>query len=645
MITLEGIELRRGPNALLQDASIQVFPGDRLGLVGANGCGKSSLFALLRGEITQDAGELAIPADWTVAHIAQEISDTSVSARNHVLAGDAQWWQLNAAIAEAEQQERGQAMVELHSQFDAIDGYAAPARAARLLAGLGFSESQLAQPLSAFSGGWRMRLSLARALMCRSDLLLLDEPTNHLDMDAIVWLEDWLLRYEGTLILISHDRAFLNRVVTRVAHIEQCHLFDYRGDYDQFERQRAERLAQQQAQFEREQATRAHLQSFVDRFRAKASKAKQAQSRLKALERLNTSAPMLAQQNFALDFPSGQRFPEPLLSLDQAELGYPQASILHQVRWQLRAGDRIGVLGRNGAGKSTLVRSIAGELEVLAGERVAGRGLRIGYFAQHQLEQLNPSMTPLETLRDWTDDEAFAERDRSEQALRDFLGRYGFGGEFADQPIGPRSGGEKARLVLGLLAWQRPHLLLLDEPTNHLDLPMREAVAAALQSFEGALLLVAHDRHLLELCCDDFWLVANGRLERFDDDMDAYVRWLRSRDSALDGEKADSTTTTSNNRRAQRQQRAQQMAQLKPQRARVKQLEQALDKAQQAEQKLAEALANPSLYEDDSHSQEVAKLSKDHGQALQEKSTLEEQWLEAVEALELAEAELSEGVA
>ena len=646
MIVIDSIELRRGAEALLHDASLSIFPGDRLGLVGANGCGKSSLFALFRGELSADAGSISIPPRWTTAHIAQEIRDTSVSARDHVLAGDEEWWSLHKQIEQAEQGEHGQAMVDLHARFEAIDGYSAPARAARMLAGLGFTEDQLDQPLSAFSGGWRMRLSLARALMCRSDLLLLDEPTNHLDLDAIVWLEDWLLRYPGTLILISHDRAFINRVVNRVVHIENQKLNDYKGDYDQFERQRSERLAQQQAVYDKQKAARAHLQSFVDRFRAKASKAKQAQSRLKALERLNASAPMLAEQSFDLDFPSDQRFPEPLLSIREAQLGYPEHPVLNAVKLDLRAGDRIGVLGRNGAGKSTLIRSIAGDLNLLSGQREPGRRLRIGYFAQHQLEQLNPAKTPLQTLQQLVDEDPDNPRDRREQALRDFLGRYGFGGSFADQPIGPRSGGEKARLVLGLLAWQQPHLLLLDEPTNHLELPMREAVAAALQSIEGALLLVAHDRSLLETCCDEFWLVSAGQLERFQGSMDDYVQWLRSREGSAKAVNAEACAQddrdNSANRRQIRQQRAQRMAQLKPQRDRLRQLERQLTKAQTEENQLAEQLADPGLYSDE-NSERVAELGRRHGQSQQRREQLEEQWMEAAEQLEIAESELQEG--
>ena len=525
MLGLNNISIRRGRNLLIENVSFQLHSGQRMGLIGANGSGKTSLFAMLLGELEADDGELGLHPDDVFAHVAQESPSGSGSALNHVMDGDAELRKVQAAIAaeEASSDRHGTALHALFERMEAIDGYGAESRAARLLHGLGFADGEIHKPVREFSGGWRMRLNLARALMCRSDILLLDEPTNHLDLPAILWLERWLKRYEGILMVISHDRDFLDEVCTRIAHIEhqQIHLFT--GNYSQFEAQRAEQLAQQQAMYTRQQSEIKHIQSYVDRFRYKASKARQAQSRLKMLERMARIAPAHVDSPFRFHFIEPKKQPQHLLGLSDAVLGYggnEQSPVLDNVELHLAAGDRIGLLGVNGAGKSTLVKALASGSTLLGGERLLSKDTKIGYFAQHQLDLLKPEQSPIDHLR------VYAAKDR-ELEQRNYLGRFGFSGERIFEPVAPFSGGEKARLVLALIIRQQPNLLLLDEPTNHLDLEMRQALSVALMEYSGALVVISHDRHLLRSVCDELLIVHDGVVDRFNRSLDEYPAWLR----------------------------------------------------------------------------------------------------------------------
>ncbi len=621
MIRLRALSLQRGGRPLLSDAELVVHPGERVGLVGANGAGKSSLFALLTGELTPDGGEVSVPAAWRIAQVAQETPAVDRPVLDYVLDGDAELRDIEARMARAE----GEALAALHARFEAIDGYRAPARAARLLAGLGFAEAQLARPVAALSGGWRMRLNLARALMARADLLLLDEPTNHLDLEAVSWLEGYLARYPGTLLLVSHDRAFLDAVVDVVAHIEQQRITRYRGDYSAFERQRAARLAQQAAAARAQERERERLQRFVDRFRAQASKARQAQSRLKALARLQpvAAAPVARAYRFEFRPPAGQC--DPLLRLDAVAAGYGDTPVLRNVDLALRPGDRIGLIGPNGAGKSTLMRLLAGVLAPQAGERAPGPCLRVGYFAQHQLEQLDPRASPLEHLQR-LDPKA------PEQALRDFLGGLGFSGERAEAPVAPFSGGEKARLVLALLAWQRPNLLLLDEPTNHLDLDMRQALTLALQGFEGALVLVSHDRHLLRTTVDSLYRVQDGRVTRWDDDLDAYRAQVVAERNRRDD---DGAARPRVDRRAERRAAAERRRRLQPLRRQVAEVEARLEAVQARLAEIDARLADPASYADDS-GVDLPALLREQGALRSEVAALEARWLALESELEAA---------
>lgn len=533
MIRFSNLTIRRGTKRLFEDASLTLFPGHKVGLVGANGIGKSTLFALMRGELHQDAGEFDMPPSWVVAHVAQHTPQSALSAIDYTLDGDRELRVVEAALAkaeaaewhdEAEHEKLAHALSDLHSRFEEIGGYAARARAAALLSGLGFSDAQHAQAVARFSGGWRMRLNLAQALMCRSDLLLLDEPTNHLDLDAVMWLEDWLAQYRGTLFLITHDRDFLDAVVNKVVHVENQKLNEYTGNYSTFERTRAMQLANQQSQHVKQQRNIAHLKSYIDRFKAKASKAKQAQSRIKTLERMEIISAAHVDSPFEFQFRKPSAAPRQLLHLKEAALGYKTETatktILPNIEWRLFYGDKIGLLGPNGAGKSTLVKTLAGTLEKLHGGRYEGQGLKIGYFAQHQIEQLRGDESALMHFKR-------LDPTTREQEFRNFLGGFDFRGNRADEPVAPFSGGEKARLALALIVWQKPNLLLLDEPTNHLDIDMREALAEALQDFEGTLVVVAHDRHLLKATADQLWLVADGNLSEFDGDLDDYKQWAK----------------------------------------------------------------------------------------------------------------------
>lgn len=519
LIQFKQLTLVRGLKVLIQAASLQLHPGHKVGLTGANGAGKSSLFALLRGEMQLESGDLEMPATWVIAHVAQETPALAIPAIEFVLDGDAELRNIEAALADAEANHKGELIAELHHRLMDIDGYSAKARAAELLSGLGFSQANLQQAVSTFSGGWRVRLNLARALMCRSDLLLLDEPTNHLDLDAVIWLEGWLQSYRGTLLLISHDRDFLDAIVNHIAHIEQQTLTLYRGGYSDFERQRAEKLALQQAMFEKQQRKVSHLQSYIDRFRVQATKARQAQSRIKALERMEMISAAHVDSQFNFEFRAPVAAPDPLLVLDDMSVGYNNVALLKNIVLAIRPGERLGLLGRNGAGKTTLIKLLANELKPLSGKRVEGKDLNIGYFAQHQLEQLRPDESPLQHMLK-------LDPLTREQEHMNYLGGFDFKGDMARSPCANFSGGEKSRLALALLIWTRPNLLLLDEPTNHLDLEMRHALTLALQDYEGGVILVSHDRALLRATCDEFILVADGKAEPFDSDLEGYSQWL-----------------------------------------------------------------------------------------------------------------------
>ncbi|CAK0765587.1 putative ATP-binding protein YheS [Gammaproteobacteria bacterium] len=632
MITLRNFSLQRGGRPLFEDVSLTVYAGWKVGLTGANGSGKSSLFSMLLGQIQPDAGDLELPLHLTIGHVAQETPALTAPAIEYVLDGDAELRRLEAALAEAEATDDGVRIGELHGRIDAVGGYAARARAGALLHGLGFAPAEHDRPVAEFSGGWRVRLNLARALMCRSDLLLLDEPTNHLDLDTVLWLEQWLKTYPGTLLLISHDRDFLDNVVDAVAHIEERRIDLYRGNYAAFERTRAAHLASRQAAYVHQQQEIAHIRSFVDRFRAKATKARQAQSRLKALERMELVAAAQVDSPFRFRFAPARKTPHPLLVLEKAAAGYGPTVILQELGLSLEPGTRIGLLGRNGVGKSTLIRLLAGILAPLAGQRTEGEGLVVGYFAQHQLEQLDPQASPLLHLQR-------LDPVATESGLRNFLGGFGFSGDDALRLVGPFSGGEKARLALALLAWQRPNLLLLDEPTNHLDLRMRDALTLALQEFTGALVLVSHDRHLLRSLADRFLLVTNGRVSSFDGDLDDYRAWLaqdrRTADQAVEG--ARPANERREQRRLEAEARQRRSIQRKPLEKRIKGLEERLAQLQEEQTRLDAELADASLY--DTASGPAAKerlrtVLQRQGRIAQEITVVESDWMEVAEALE-----------
>jgi ATP-binding cassette subfamily F protein 3 len=522
MLNFSDISIRRGPRVLFEKATFNLYRGEKIGITGENGSGKSTLLALVRGEVTPETGSFDMPGNLAVAHVAQELSASGERAIEFVLDGDAELRAIEQQIAAAEAADDGHRLAELWGHYDAIGGYQARSRAGTLLHGLGFSTSDELRAVRDFSGGWRVRLNVARALMCRSDLLLLDEPTNHLDLDAVLWLEQWLQDYRGTLLLIAHDRDFLDQICSRIVNIELGKVDVYRGNYSDFEEARAARLAQVQAMYERQQREVKHIESFINRFKAQASKARQAQSRIKALERMQRIAPAHVDTEFTFSFLEPHKLPRPLLTIEDQAAGYGEVALIRNMSFTISPGARIALLGHNGAGKSTVVKLLAGELPALAGERVEAKDLRIGYFAQHQLEQLKEGESPLQHLRNMGGPAAAK---ATEQELRDFLGTFGFRGDRVFEAIGPFSGGEKARLVLALLSYLRPNLLLLDEPTNHLDLEMRQALALALQDYSGAVLMVSHDRHLLRTVIDEFYIVADGRATSFDGDLDDYAKW------------------------------------------------------------------------------------------------------------------------
>jgi ATP-binding cassette subfamily F protein 3 len=630
MLQFVDVGLRRGTRLLFEHASFQIHPGQKVGVTGANGSGKSSLFALLRDEVHADSGAVQLPVDWQLAHVAQELVSSEQPALEFVMDGDTGLRRLQSQLQRAEQTGDGALLAELHAGLDAIDGYAAHSRAGRLLHGLGFSTADLQRPVSAFSGGWRMRLNLARALMCRSDLLLLDEPTNHLDLDAVIWLEAWLRSYPGTLLLISHDREFLDSVVSQILHIEQQGIRLYSGNYSAFERLRRERLAGQQAEYRKQQREIAHVQSYIDRFRAKASKARQAQSRLKALQRMQEIVPAHVDSPFHFALREPDRLPQQLLRLDHASAGYADAAVISNVRLTLSPGDRIGLLGANGAGKSTLIKLLAGSLAPLAGQRETARDLSIGYFAQHQVDQLHPQHSPLEHLQQ-------LDPGAREQDLRDYLGGFGFGGDRVAMVTAPFSGGEKSRLALALLVYRRPNLLLLDEPTNHLDLEMRQALAEALQEFSGAMVLVSHDRHLLRVCCDELLLVHDGRVETFPLSLDEYPQWLGAQSREVQESGLQDTQQSAAARKQQKREQAELRKRLQPLRSKVSRAEQALEAAQQQRVQLENQLADSQLYTD-SNKDRLKALLLEKAELDSRCERLEQDWLEASEALEALQA-------
>ncbi len=646
MIKATQLTLRRGAKVLLESSDFVVHPGERVGIVGKNGAGKSTLFSLLQGRMDADAGNLVMPDSWRIASVEQEISDNTLPAREFVIDGDTHLRALQRERAQTPD-ENGHRIAELEAALVEADAWSAPSRAEQLLAGLGFAPDQWMKPVKSFSGGWQMRLALARALMAPSELLLLDEPTNHLDLDAMLWLERWLAAYQGTVLLISHDTEFLDAVARSILHFDHGKLVRYRGGYQDFLLQRAERLRQTQIAWTRQTRETARLQSFIDRFKAKATKAKQAQSRVKALARMQVLAPLQAEAGIDIRIPEPDSMPDPLLVLDKVTTGYPTAggepiSVLRDVTVMVRAASRIGVLGVNGAGKSTLIKTLAHELEPLSGTRRASKGLQIGYFAQHQLDMLDLEATPLQHLA------RLAPHTR-EQELRNYLGGFGFSGDTVNSLVAPMSGGEKARLALSLIVWQKPNLLLLDEPSNHLDVDTREALATALAEFPGSVLLVSHDRHLLRTTVDDFWIVADGKVHEFDGDLEDYRDWLATRNASLRAEaRANNPSTglassqTANagagmDRKAQKRAEAierQRLASLrKPLEGKVAVIEKNMDSARQRIQEIDLLIADPGFYSDERREERIKALSE-HGELAHTVAELEEQWLELQEKLE-----------
>ncbi len=625
MIKFSQLSVRRGTRLLFESVNLIIHPKQKVGLTGANGTGKSSLFALLQDQLHADHGSVFIPDSWVIAHVAQETPAVDLPAIDYVLQGDAEYIQLQQQLLKAEVEHDGHLQSELHDRLAAIDGYTARSRAGRLMHGLGFMGEQENSVVTSFSGGWRMRLNLAQALMCRSDLLLLDEPTNHLDLEAVYWLEEWLRNYQGTLILISHDRDFLDRVVTQVVHIEQQGMKAYTGNYSAFELARAEHLAHQQSAHNKQQREIAHIRSFVTRFKAQATKARQAQSRIKALERMELIAPAHVDSPFHFSFLPPTRLTAPLISLDKVAVGYNEQAIISKVKLSLVPGDRIGLLGPNGAGKSTLIKLIAGVLPPLQGKRKEGKDIKIAYFAQHQLEQLTLDESPLQHLQR-------LDRLASETELRNFIGGFGFHGDDALAPVAPFSGGEKARLVLALLVYQKPALLLLDEPTNHLDLEMRLALTMALQDFEGALVVVSHDRHLLRTVANDLWLVSDGQAKEFDGDLDDYRQWLLNKNKPV----KTANEPNSNKKKDDRRAAAEARQKLQPLRNTVKKSEQQMENLQKKLAAVEGQLADGSLYEDKAKDQlktlllAQANLKSDLDEA-------EMVWFDATEQLEAAQ--------
>lgn len=641
MIQLEQLSLRRGGRVLFQKASMQLHPGWKIGLTGVNGAGKSTLFSALLGGMESDHGSLKRPDVWTVAHMAQEIKALDMKAIDFVLSGDEEFWEIQHQLEHPEQLDNDQ-LAHLYGRFDEIDGYSATAKASQLMAGLGFFEYQSQLDVSSFSGGWRMRLNLARTLMSRSDLLLLDEPTNHLDLDAILWLEDWLKAYEGTLILISHDRDFLDAITDHILHIENQELILYTGNYSTFERTRSERLAQQQQAYEKQLETRAHLQKYIDRFKAQATKAKQAQSRIKQLERMQELSAAHVDTPFTFSFREPTKMSSPLLELEHADIGYSSKLIVTNVNLQITPTSRIGLLGMNGAGKSTLIKSLVGDLALIQGHRKESELLNIGYFAQHQMDALDGNASPMLQLA------RIADKKISEATLRSFLGSFGFSGERMDTPSESFSGGERARLALALIVWKRPNVLILDEPTNHLDLDMRHALTMALQDFEGAVVLVSHERQLVASVCDELILVHNGQSREFDGDLVAYADWLRQArlDLIKQGQKPAAPiqsqvevkpTISKLDKEAQRKEMARRREISRPIRKNIEKLETQISKIQPRLIEIENLLGDTALYE--AHRKDdLLKLMNEQTELKAKLEQAEEQMLELMMELEELES-------
>jgi ATP-binding cassette subfamily F protein 3 len=629
MIQFSDVSLMRGSKVLLRDANAVVYPGHKAGLIGANGCGKSTLFALIKGELHTEQGDFNIPKNWQIVSVAQETPAVERSALDYVIDGDKQYRKLQAQLATAEEAHNGEQIALLHGSLEQVGAYDIDARASTILAGLGFANDVMKNPVSAFSGGWRMRLNLAQALLCHSDLLLLDEPTNHLDLDAVIWLEKWLQRYTGTLMLISHDKSFLDSTVNEIISVESQQLVSYTGNYDAYEKQRAERLRLQSLQYSKQQDQIAHLESFINRFGAKASKAKQAQSRVKQLAKMETLLPVMAASEFSFKFFTPPKLPNPLIKMEQVKVGYGDTIILEKLHLNLVPGSRIGLLGKNGAGKSTLIKLLAGEISPIEGLYETSAGLRIGYFAQHQLEFLRGEDSAIAHMQR-------LDKKATEQSLRDYLGGFGFRGDNALSKVEPMSGGEKARLVLALTVYQKPNLLLLDEPTNHLDLDMRHALNIALQGFEGAMVLISHDRFLLTSVCDDFYLVDSKQVQAFDGDLDDYKDWILKGDKGTSVE-SDKTTVKPDRKNIKRLEAEFRQA-TKPLRKSIEQHEKTMTAAQTKLEALEQQLGDTELYNAENKTQLKQVLTEQANH----KSTLEEAemyWLDAQEELEIKQKE------
>ena len=623
MLNFKNIALRRGVRVLFANSTFTIHKGQKVGFTGANGAGKSSFFALVKNELHLDEGDFSMPPGLEIAHVAQETPATNRSAINYVIDGDQQLRRLQAQLLAAEQADDGLKQAKLHADLDTIGGYTAQARTSRLMNGLGFTADQENNAVSSFSGGWRMRLNLAQALMCRSDVLLLDEPTNHLDLDAVIWLQDWLCKYPGTLLLISHDRDFLDTITDHIVHIEQSKAEIYTGNYSAFERMRAEKLAQQQSSFLKQQREIAHMQSFVDRFKAQATKARQAQSRIKALERMELIAMAHVDSPFDFSFAKPGKMPNPLLTLDKVDIGYGQTCVIKQAGLSISPGDRIGLLGPNGAGKSSLIKVLAGDMQPLLGNRNEAEALKIGYFAQHQLEQLRVDESPLWHLQQ-------LDKQATEKDLRNFLGGFDFRGDKVMEAVKPFSGGEKARLVLALLVYQNPNLLLLDEPTNHLDLEMRHALSVALQDYEGAIVVVSHDRHLLRSVTDQLLLVSGGKVQIFDGDLDDYRVWLTEQKKGEEKTVVDSTPTVS--KKDQRKLDAERRLKHKPLFDALKKAETAVEKYHNEQRQLEQQLADPDIYSE-SKKVELKLLMEQKIKIDKALDEAENAWMEAEEKI------------
>ena len=635
MIVFNNISLKRGQTELLGNAVATITPKQKVGLVGKNGCGKSSLLALLKKELQPEGGDVTYPSNWSVSWVNQETPALDVSAIDYVIQGDREYCRLQQELTWANEQNDGNAIARIHDRLDAINAWTIRSRAETLLHGLGFTQVETSHAVKSFSGGWRMRLNLAQALLCPSDLLLLDEPTNHLDLEAVIWLERWLVNYQGTLVLISHDRDFLDPIVNKILHIEHQKLNEYTGDYSSFEVQRATKLAQQVAMYRQQQQKIAHLQSYIDRFKAKATKAKQAQSRVKALERMELIAPAYADNPFTFAFRSPATLPSPLVMIEQASAGYGEeesaVEILSKIKLNLVPGSRIGLLGKNGAGKSTLIKLLAGELTTLSGNVQLAKGVQLGYFAQHQLDTLRADESAL-----WHMQKIAPEQ--TEQQVRDYLGSFAFHGDKVNQTVKSFSGGEKARLVLALIVWQRPNLLLLDEPTNHLDLDMRQALTEALVDYEGSLVVVSHDRHLLRNTVEEFYLVHDKQVEEFKGDLDDYQKWLTEQNSQLisksnDEIEATENATSNQNRKEQKRREAELRQQTAPFRKKIVQLEDKMDKYSQQLVEIENQLSDSELYNAENKEKLTALLNE---QVTVKKSLeiVEADWMIAQETLE-----------